>query len=124
MGIPGTRSRLMWWFGGATLAVYGGLFLYLAAHHVLYPGFTESMEGDALQHVERIVRGEPSYPAPGGEFIAITYMPLYYYLAAPLYLLLGDSLAGPRLVSVLCTLAAGVMVGWIAWREARSGPVA
>src|SRR5262249_53867656 len=78
------------------------------------------MEGDSLQHVERAAHGLPLYPAPGGEFIALAYQPLYYFCAAPLYLLCGDSLFGPRLLSCVCAVASGGLVGWVGWRESRS----
>ncbi len=102
-------------------AAFGGVFLYLASQHVRYPGFVEVTEGDALQEIERIANGRVPYPAPGGEFVALTYTPLYFALAVPFYRAFGDSFAGPRLLSCLAAVAAGVLLAWIAWRESRSG---
>lgn len=101
------------------LVVYAGVFGYLAYEHVRYPGFTEAMEGDVLQHIERITQGLPLYPEPGGEYIALAYMPLYYVMAAPFYLSFGDSFLGPRLLSSFCASLACVLVGWIGYRESR-----
>ncbi len=109
-------------FAGAALALSAGLFAHMAWGHITFPGFTEPMEGDVLQHIERIGRGLPAYPLPGAGFVALALMPLYYFIAAPLHLFLGvDSPAAPRLVSSVFALLSGIMVGAIAWREGRSG---
>jgi len=105
---------------GIALLLFGSMFAYVAVQHVLYPGFVEPMEGDSLQHMERIAEGQPAYPLPGAEFIALSYMPLYYTVAVPFYRLFGDSFAGPRLLSVLCTLASSLLVAWIASRHSRT----
>lgn len=109
------QSKFWAWFSLGALCVFGGLFLYVAVRHILYPGFTEPMEGDALHHIERAARGLPLYPAANGEFVPLTYLPFYYFAAVPFYLLFGDSLAGPRLLSTLCALLSGALV----WRIAR-----
>lgn len=101
----------------AAFAAAGGMFVALGVEHVRYPGFLELMEADSLQQVARIAAGQPAYPMPDGEFIALAYTPLYYYVSAPLYTLLGDSFAGPRLVSFLAALASGLMLFRMARRE-------
>ena len=112
-------ARFVAYAAWGALLLYGGAFLYLAARHVLYPGFTEPMEGDALQQIERAVHGLPLYPKPDGSFVALTYLPFYYFAAAPLYQIFGDSLMGPRLLSVVSAVLAGVLV-WL-WARAASG---
>lgn len=102
------------------LLVFGGLFLHVAVQHLLYPGFVETTEGDALQQIERIASGRAPYPNPGAEFVALTYTPLYFVLAAPFYRYWGDAFTGPRLLSCLAAIAAGGLLAWIAWRESRS----
>lgn len=109
-----------WWLSFFALLIEGTLFLTVAIAHAVYPGFTETMEGDILQHIERAAHGQPIYPPPGAEYIALTYMPLYYYLAAPFYVLFGDSLFGPRLLSILATLGSLVWVARITYRETHS----
>ncbi|MCC7419034.1 MAG: glycosyltransferase family 39 protein [Planctomycetaceae bacterium] len=101
----------------AALAVAGGLFVALGVEHVRYPGFLELMEADSLQQIARIAAGRPAYPMPDGEFIALAYTPLYYFASAPLYSLLGDSFAGPRLVSFVAALASGLLLFRMAKRE-------
>lgn len=106
------------------LAVYGGLFVYICVRHTLYPGFIEPMEGAVLAHVERVAGGLALYPMPDGEFIAITYMPLYFIVSAPLFDYFGDSFLGPRLLSCASAVAAGAILWWIARRESGSSAVA
>src|SRR4051812_40509728 len=98
---PDAAPTPAWFRGlaGLALALAGAGLAAVAAAHLAYPGFAETMEGDVLQHVERAARGRPIYPEPGGEYIALTYMPLYHLAAAPFYRLFGDSLFGPRLLS-------------------------
>src|SRR5262249_32027080 len=107
-------------FSWVVLALFGLPTLLVGIAHVRYPGFTEPMEGDVLQHVERAATGQPLYPAPGAEFIALSYTPLYYLAAAPSYRLWPDSLFGPRLLSALAALGSATMVGLVARRETGS----
>lgn len=110
----------LWHYGSRiACALCGGLFLYVAVAQIFYPGFTEPMEGDILQHIERAAHGLPLYPRPSGDFIALTYLPFYYFTAVPFYLLCGDSLAGPRLLSALCAFGAAYLVWRIAWHESQ-----
>ncbi len=102
------------------LVVFAGIFVALAVSHVRYEGFLEPMEGDVLQHIQQVCRGEAIYQRPSAEFIPLSYMPLYYVLAAPFYAIFGDSFAGPRLLSCLCAVFSGALCCWIAWRESRS----
>ena len=112
------------WVAYGSLTVAAGTLATIAVAHLAYPGFAEAMEGDLLQHIERAARGQPVYPRPQAEYIPLTYMPLYYYLAAPFYLLFGDSFFGPRLLSVLATLGSAFWIGRITLRETGSGPAA
>lgn len=118
------KSRFWSWLGLVALLVYGGLFLFVAISHLLYPGFTEPMEGNALQHIERAARGLPLYPQPDGEFIALAYLPFYYFASVPFYYLFGDSLAAPRLLSTLAALASGWLIWLITRRESGERPAA
>lgn len=118
------KSRFLNHFSWISLTVYAGMFVYIAVRHISYPGFTEPMEGDVLQHILRILNGLAPYPRPEGEFIALAHMPLYYFVAAPFYLIFGDSFAGPRLLSSLCAVISGGLLGWIAWKESRSRAIA
>jgi len=114
---PASAPKLLRWIVWAALAAYGGLFAYLGWRHIGYAGFLEPLESDVLRHIQLISEGRAPYPPASADFIGATLMPLYYYMSAPFYALLGDSFAGPRLVSVVAALASGALVGWIASRE-------
>jgi hypothetical protein len=106
--------------GGMVLLISAGVFFWIAYEHVHYPGFLESMEGDILQHVERASRGEPIYVPPSAEYIPLAYMPGYYWFCVPFYLVLGDSLAGPRLLSVMCAAGSAGLLAFLAWKHTQS----
>jgi len=112
-------SKTLFGFSVFSLVLFGAMFVYITVRQTLYPAFTEPMEGDVLQHIARIARGLKPYPEATGEFIPLAHMPLLYFLSAPLYALLGDSLAGPRLISSFCAIASGLVVGRITWEECR-----
>ena len=108
------------WIAGSAMAVYGLIFLFLAVRHIAYPAFTEPMEGDILQHIERAAKGLELYPALKGDFLPLSYMPFYYFASAPFYMLFGDTLAAPRMLSAICALLSGLLLFGIAWKESRS----
>lgn len=101
-------------------AVYALAFGSVAYQHVAYPGFSEAMEGDVLQHVERAAQGMPIYVEPSAEYIPLAYFPGYYFFAAPFHRVFGDSFAGPRLASALASFGAGAALAWIVFQESRS----
>ncbi len=116
--IDGDGTFQKFWVVGLLLFVlFGGLFCVLAIGHLRYPGFTETMEGDILQQIERIARGAPPYPKADGTFVALPYLPLYPLVAAPLYRTFGDTLFVSRLISVVCALLAGGLIVAIGRRE-------
>jgi hypothetical protein len=115
-----TAPRRALWIAAVLCAVYAAGFISIAVEHVRYPGFTEAMEGDVLQHVERAAAGKPIYVDPTDEFIPLAYFPGYYYLAAPFHWWFGDDLAGPRLASSLAAVVAGVVFGLIVFRESKN----
>lgn len=109
----------------ALLTITLGVFLYIAGSYLVFPWYTEPMEADALQHVARIASGKAPYPADSPGFLPLPYPPFYYLLTAPLYLLIGDSFAGPRIISLLSALGSGWLVFFIARKEGveRSGAI-
>jgi 4-amino-4-deoxy-L-arabinose transferase-like glycosyltransferase len=111
------NRRILTALAWTTFAGFGGMFGVLAWEHIRYPGYTEAMEGDVLQAVERAATGKSIYPAPTSEYIALAYMPGYYFACAPAYRLFGDSLAGPRLVSTLFTLGSAAVLAFLAWKQ-------
>ena len=118
------KRNILKYFSFFFFFLYSSIFCFIACNHILYPGFTETMEGDVLQHIQRISNGESPYKAIDGKFIPLCYMPLYYVFALPFYLVFGDSFIGPRLISCIFAIGSGILIGWIGWRETKSHIVA
>jgi hypothetical protein len=110
--------------GGALLAILAaGSLLFVAAYlrvalaRLSYPYELEWIEGGVLEHVRRVVHGQPLYGPPTLQFTALNYAPLYYWAAAPLSAALGDGFMPLRLLSVICSLAAFALLFVLVWRE-------
>lgn len=119
-----TESKTLFRIALLACTVYTAGFASIAYEHVRYPGFTEAMEGDVLQHVERAAHGKPIYVSATAEYIPLAYFPGYYYFSAPIYWLFGDDLGGPRLVSCLASFIAAAAVGWVVKQESGSASAA
>jgi Dolichyl-phosphate-mannose-protein mannosyltransferase len=106
----------------ATLAgasLFPVAYLTLAVLRLGHPFELEWMEGGTLQHVQRVLAGEPLYVAPTLAFVPFIYAPAYYYAAAATAALLGDGFAPLRLVSLLASLGCFALVLAIVRRETR-----
>src|SRR6478735_8320342 len=99
-----SRSRV----GEAALVAgavwYLGAVLVVALARINYPYDLEWMEGGTLEHVARVLGGQPLYVAPSLEFTPYIYAPLYYYVTAPFAYLFGLRLLPLRLVSFAASL--------------------
>jgi hypothetical protein len=86
----------------ATAALwYLGSYLVVALARVAYPYDLEWMEGGVLEHVARVLHGQPLYVPPSLEFTPYIYAPLYYYVGALFAKLFGLRLLALRMVSIL-----------------------
>jgi hypothetical protein len=86
-------------------------FAYTVGARVLFPWPLEWMEGASLQHALRLLRAEPLYDAPSGDFIPYLYPPLAYVPMALSAALFGATLPAARLASIACSLAAAALIG-------------
>ena len=75
---------------------YLGAYLAVALARIGYPYDLEWMEGGSLEHVARVLRGQPLYVPPSLEFTPYIYAPLYYYVAAPFAYSPVSTYAPPR----------------------------
>ncbi len=80
------------------------LYVVLFTLRVRYPLELVNIEGMMMDHIVRLVRGEPLYVAPSASFVPLAYMPLYPALVAVLAKVFGISLTLGRLVSGLGAL--------------------
>jgi hypothetical protein len=91
-----------------------GLFVYVVAARFAIPIELEWMCGSVLDHVERVVAGQPIYAAPTADWVPFMYTPLYYWASAALAHAMPVMVAC-RLVSIAATVASSALV----WRISR-----
>ena len=96
---------------------YIGLYLSIALLRVTYPFDLEWMEGGSVEHVRRLLTGQPIYVAPSLEFIPYNYPPFYYYVSAVVAQILGVTPTSLRLVSIVSSLASFVAIYLLVKRE-------
>jgi 4-amino-4-deoxy-L-arabinose transferase-like glycosyltransferase len=99
---------------------YLGSYLVVAIARIAYPYDLEWMEGGTLEHVARVLRGQPLYVAPSLDFTPYIYAPLYYYVAAPFAKLLGLELLPLRLVSFAASLGSLALIAALVHGRTRS----
>lgn len=113
------RGLLALMLVGAALAVTA--FLYTALARIDYPYELEFMTGACLDHVDRILDGEPIYVEPTAGFVTWLYGPLYFYTCAATSYLVGESsLVVLRSVSLAAALVSTVLAFGIVWRRSGS----
>jgi hypothetical protein len=103
----------------------------MAAFHVLvvvvvfaarfrHPFENSWLEALVLEHVRRILSGQPLFVAPSLDYIPLIYTPLYYHAGALLDGLLGGGFATLRGLSMACSAAAMALVFLMVRRESGS----
>lgn len=102
----GARSALRWLplvFGAAGALGLGG-WLQLAWQQIFHPLELFGHEGAIVDHIARVLRGEPIYGPPAIDFVPFLYTPAYYWVCAA-FAWAGDlAFVVPRLVSFGATL--------------------
>lgn len=96
------------------------LMLLIWANNLTFPLNLEVMEGNILQHVQRLANGQYIYVEPSADYVALDYNPLYYYIALPFTWLFGLKLSTLRLVAVLAGLGAVAVIYRAVVEETRS----
>ena len=94
-------------------------FLTVAARRAVYPFELEWMEGGMLEHVRRVMTGEPLYAPPSIDFIAFPYTPLYVWLSALASRVAGAELVTLRGVSIASAVVAFVLAGRLVYARTR-----
>ncbi|NWG07507.1 MAG: hypothetical protein HXY35_12560 [Chloroflexi bacterium] len=84
--------------------------VFLWFNHIDFPLNLEAMELTVLQHLQRIMAGQPVYVEPSPDFVPLAYAPLYYYFSVPFAWLFGANLFTLRLVAILGMLGAGIVL--------------
>lgn len=96
------------------------LMLLIWLNNLTFPLNLEVMEGNILQHVQRLANASPIYVEPSADYVALDYNPLYYYIALPFTWLFGLKLSTLRLVAVLAGIGAIVVIYRAVAEETRS----
>jgi hypothetical protein len=96
-------------------------FLALSLQRISYPFELEWMEGGSLQHLHRVLRGEPLYVTPSLDFVPFPYPPFYYYLGAVFAKAFGPNFFSLRLISLLSILGSMGLIYLFVWCETRRG---
>lgn len=97
------------------------VYLFASVQRLGYPYELQWMEGGMVDHVRRVMGGEPLYVTPTIDFVPYIYPPFYYYAAVLLSEILGVGFLPLRLISLLASLGAFGLVGLIVWKETGSG---
>jgi 4-amino-4-deoxy-L-arabinose transferase-like glycosyltransferase len=113
-------ARALKWCLVGVSVWYLGSYLVVALARIGYPFELEWMEGAVVNHVQRILRGQPLYVRPSLDFVPFVYAPLYFYVSAGLAKVIGLSLLPLRLVSLLFSLACFAVIYAFAQRETGS----
>ncbi|HEV8454081.1 MAG TPA: glycosyltransferase family 39 protein, partial [Gemmatimonadales bacterium] len=101
-------------------AIYPLMYITVALLRVRYPFELEWMEGGTLDHVRRVLNGQPLYVSPSLHFIPFIYPPLFFYVAAVAAKLLGSGFMPLRLVSILASLISLLLIYRIIRRDGTS----
>ncbi|MGD0700348.1 MAG: glycosyltransferase family 39 protein [Trebonia sp.] len=95
-------------------------YLFVALSRLGYPFAVESLEGNSLVEVHRILAGQSLYPAPSAGYVPDGYTPLYFYVSAAAARVLGVSYLPLRLVSLVSSLACFAVLARLVQRETGS----
>lgn len=101
-------------------AAYILLYVALAALRISYPFELEWQEGSMVDHVQRVLAGQPLYVAPSVEWVPAIYPPLYYYASAGMSLITGVGFPPLRLISLLASLGCMAVLFGFVKRETKS----
>ena len=96
------------------------VFLATAAIRLTSPFAIGQLDAGFLQHVRRVLHGEPLYPAPSLAFVPFQYPPLYYYVSAAAARFAGDSYLPLRAVSLVCSLLTLGLIAQFVRKETTS----
>lgn len=93
---------------------------FLWVNHINFPLNLEAMELTVVQHLQRLMAGQPVYVEPSPDFVPLAYAPLYYYVSAPFAWIFGANLFTMRLVAILGMLGAEIVLFLAVKRQTKS----
>jgi hypothetical protein len=96
------------------------IFVGLALLRIPYPLELDYIEGVMMDHIARLVNGQPIYVEPTLRFVTLAYMPLFATVASLLARVFGPELWIPRVVSFASMMGIATLVVAVLRAETRS----
>ena len=115
--MPKRLERIILGLGVLVAVGYAAVYLALTLQRLVYPFELEWMESGSLEHLLRVLRGEPLYVSPSIDFVPFPYPPFYYYLAALLSKVTGPGFLPLRAISLASSLGIALIVHLFVRRE-------
>ncbi len=95
------------------------VYLFIALSRLNYPFELEWMEGGSIEHIRRVLSGQPIYTAPSLTFTPFNYSPLYWWVSAGVAAVAGVGFLPLRLVSIVSSLVIFLFIYLIVQRETQ-----
>jgi hypothetical protein len=118
--ISGRCARAVEWLVCGAAVFFVAAYVFVALHRLAYPFDLEWMEGSMVQHVSRVLDGQPVYASPTLDYVPFLYPPLYYYVGAVAARVTGLGFFPLRLVSFVSSLAFFWLIYRLAARDTDS----
>ena len=100
------------------------LFLFVVWNRISLPFVFEWGESAGVDQINRILAGSKIYTQPALDFAPLVYTPLYYYLAAGVSALIGNSLLSARLVSFVAAILSVILINRLVYKETKNQLIA
>jgi hypothetical protein len=108
--VPARSERVILGLCVVAAAGHAVFYLALSLQRVGYPFELEWMESGSLEHLMRVLRGQPLYVEPSIDFVPFPYPPFYYYVAALVSKGIGPGFLALRTVSVVASLGSAAII--------------
>ena len=115
--MPERSERIILALCVVAAAGHAALYLGLSLERIGYPFELEWMESGSLEHVLRVLRGQPLYVPASIDFVPFPYPPFYYYAAAGFAELVGPGFLPLRAVSLLSSLGSAAVIARFVARD-------
>jgi len=102
---------------GAASILAIGTYVLVALVRLRYPFELQWMEGGAVEHVRRLLAGQPLYVRPSPAFVVYGYPPLYFLVSAAVAAITGVGFLPLRLVSLTSSLGTMALIAALVRRE-------
>ena len=93
------------------------MYFVTAIPRILYPYDLDFVEDGMLMTSLRLANNQPIFVPPQAEFVPHVYMPLYSWLGAMLFKVVGPSYLPLRLLSFTAVISTAGFIYWVARRE-------